>query len=292
MPTTRNGDVDLAYERIGDSRGNPMLLICGNFTQMIQWPEELLDGLAERGFQTAVFDNRDSGHSTHCDNLGKYTLRDMADDAVAVLDALGWSSAHVMGPSLGGMIGQVMAVHHPERVRSLTSISAAPGASLRISRPRLRTILKVLAVSARGGRGKEAEIERAVRMFPLMTTPEYPIDEQRLREITALAYDIADDSKGGMRQQAAMRASGDRRAELAGVRAPTLVAHGDKDPMQSPHAARATVEAIPGARLRMLANVGHALPPKLWPTVLDELRDMLNEQPEPDGQRPTPAEGS
>lgn len=275
MPTTHNGDVELAYELVHHAQGSPMLLVCGNFTQMLHWPDELLDGLAARGFQAARFDNRDSGRSTHCDDHRTYTLRDMADDAIAVLDALGWSSAHLLGPSLGGMIGQVMAVHHAQRVRSLTSVSSAPGWGMRISRPRLRTLFKIIAVARKKGQGRDAAIERTVRMFGLMTTPRYPVDEQRLREVTARAYDIADDTEGGMRQQAAAKASGDRRGELALVRVPTLVVHGEQDPMQSPRAGRATAEAIPGARLRILPDVGHALPPELWPEVLDELCDLL-----------------
>lgn len=291
MPTTRNGDVEIAYELVGDAQGSPMLLVSGAYMQMIEWPEEVLAALAARGFQVARFDNRDSGRSTHCDKLPKYTLREMADDAVAVLDALGWSSAHILGASLGGMIGQVMAVHHPDRVRSLTSISSAPGAGIRISRPRWRTLAKIIAISAKGGKGKDAAVEQAVRLFPLLTTPEYPIDVRHVREVTALAYDIADDSKGGMRQQAAIRASGDRRGELAQVQAPTLVVHGDKDPLQSPRAGRATAEAIPGARLCMLPDVGHTTPPQLWPQVLDELCEMLEEHTNPDGRQSAPTEG-
>ena len=277
MQTTRNGSIELAYELVHDAPGRPMLLVSGNFTQMVHTPDQLLDGLAERGFQAAQFDNRDSGRSTHCANGPKYDLRDMADDAVAVLDALGWSSAHVLGPSLGGMIGQVMAVHHPERVRSLTSISSAPGWGVRISRPRWRTVLKILAVASRKAEGKEASVEQTVRVLRLMATPEQPLDEQWARDVTARAYDIAHDTGAGMRQQAAAKASGDRRDELARVRVPTLVVHGDRDPGQSLHAARETARAIPGARLKILPNVGHYVPLRLWPVIVDELRDLLGE---------------
>ena len=243
---------------------------------MIHWPAEFLDGLAARGFQAACLDNWDTGRSTHCDDGRRYTLRDMADDAVAVLDDLGWPSVHVLGVSLGGMIGQVMAVHHPGRVRSLTSISSAPGWGLRISRPRLRATLKILSVALRRGGGKEGAVERAVQVLRQLTTPEYPVDEQWVRDFTARAIDIADDSAGGMRQHAAAKASGDRRGELARVGTPTLVVHGDRDPAQSLHAGRETARAIPGARLMVLPNVGHYLPPQLFPVILDELVDMLD----------------
>ncbi|HEY0640132.1 MAG TPA: hypothetical protein VGD67_21080 [Pseudonocardiaceae bacterium] len=123
---------------------------------------------------------------------------------------------------------------------------------MRISRPKLSTVFKVVAAARSGGAGREAEIERTVRMFRLLTTARYPIDEPALREVAGRAYDIAHDPAAGMRQQAAAKASGDRRAELARVTAPTLVVHGDADPLQSPHAGRATAAAIPGARLRIL----------------------------------------
>lgn len=276
MPIARNGDVELAYELVHDAPGHPILLLGGNVTQMIHWPDELLAALAARGFQAARFDHRDSGRSTHCADLPRYALRDMADDAVAVLDALGWSSAHLLGPSLGGMVGQVVAVHHAHRVRSLTSISAAPWWGLRFNRPRLRTLLRLVPVLASRPGGREQAIEQTVRIFRLMTTPEYPVDEAWLRDVTARAYDIAHDPAAGMRQQAACKASGDRRAELARVTAPTLVVHGDRDPMQSLRSGRATAAAIPGARLRILPGVGHLVPPRLWPSILDDLADLLD----------------
>ncbi len=276
MGIARNGDIELAYELSRDVPGRPILLLGGMFTQLVHTPDQLLDGLAARGFRVAQFDNRDSGRSTHCADRPRYTLRDMADDAVAVLDALGWSSAHVLGPSLGGMIGQVMAVHHPDRVRSLTSISSAPAWGVRISHPRWRTVLKIVAAVRRKAEGKEASVEQTLRVFRLMSTPEYPLDERWAREATERAYDIANDPAAGMRQQAAIKASGDRRAELARVRVPTLVVHGDGDPLQSVRAGRATAAAIPGARLRILPGVGHLVPPRLWPEIVDELCDLLD----------------
>lgn len=278
MNKAHNGGIELAYECDPDP-GTPILLLCGGFVQMIHWPDELLDDLRTRGFQVARFDNRDNGYSTHCAEKPPYSLRDMAGDAVAVLDALGWSSAHLLGISLGGMIGQVMAVHHPARVRSLTSVSSAPGAGLRISRPKPGKFLKVLAMSAKKARTPEQELDNGVAMFRLLSTPEYPVDEPRLRELIARAKEVSDDPKGGMRNLAAMKASGDRRAELTRIQVPSLIVHGEQDPLQSPKAARETAEAIPGARLRLFPKVGHVFPAQLWPQVLDELSELLSEQP-------------
>jgi len=270
--TVRNGDVEIAYETIGPATGMPLLLACGNATQMIHWPERFLAALIERGFQVARFDNRDSGRSTHCAHLPPYDLRDMASDAVAVLDAQGWDRAHVFGISLGGMIGQVMAVQHPNRVRSLTSMASAPAWSLLVSRPRVRTLMKIIGVVRRTGEDRESVAERSVQLFRLMSSATYPLDEQWVREVSRRAYDIAYDPAGEQRQQKACKVTGDRRGELTRVRAPTLVVHGEDDPLQSVHAGRATARAIPGARLITFPGVGHGLPPaELWPRLLDEL---------------------
>ena len=272
MLTARNGDVVIAYQTIGPPTGVPLLLICGNATQMIHWPGDFLATLVERGFQVTRFDNRDSGHSTHCAHLPPYDLRDMASDAVEVLVALGWDSAHVLGISLGGMIGQVMAVDHPDRVRSLTSMASAPAWSLLVSRPRLRTLIKIIGTVRRAGEDREAVAEQSVQLFRLMGSAAYPLDEEWVRDVSRRAYDIAYDPAGDQRQQAACKASGDRRPELTHVRVPTLIVHGEDDPLQSVRAGRATAQAIPGARLVTFPEVGHGLvPAELWPRLLDEL---------------------
>ncbi len=270
----RNGAVDLAFRVTGDPNGRPLLLLSGNGTQMVHWPPELLDGLIGRGFSVAMLDNRDSGHSTHCAGLGRYDLRDMADDAVAVLDAIGWSSAHLAGVSLGGMIGQVMAVHHADRVRTLTSISSAPAWGFRFSRPRLRTIAAIIGATRRPPRDRDDAADQAVALFRIMGAPGQDLDEPWLREVAAVAFDVDQDRAAGQRQLAACKAGGDRRAELGRVTAPTLVVHGDEDPMQSPAAGRATAAAIPGARLLRLPGAGHVLPASAWAAVLDAVDDL------------------
>jgi pimeloyl-ACP methyl ester carboxylesterase len=273
--TTHNGETEIAYETIGPDGGVPLMLICGNDTQMIHWPDAFCGALVDRGFQVVRFDNRDAGRSSNCRERPPYTLADMAADAVAVLDALGWPTAHLVGISLGGMIGQVMAVHYPTRVRSLTSMSSAPAWSLRVSRPRIRTLLGVVRIARGAGEGREAAGETWVRLLRLIGSPGYPFDEDQARAVAMRAYDIAHDPTAVRRQQAAIKASGDRRAELSRVRTPTLVVHGEADPMQSPVAGRATADAIPGARLVTYPGVGHDLVPEpLWPQLFDEIVEL------------------
>lgn len=215
--TTTRDDVELAYEVIG-ARGKPLLLISGNGTQMIHWPDAFCGALVDRGFQVVRFDNRDSGRSTNCRDRPPYTLADMADDAVAVMEAVGWGSAHVVGISLGGMIGQELAIRHPARVRSLTSMSAAPAWSLRVSRPRLRTLIGVVNLARGAGEGRDAAADTWVRLQRLTGSPGYPFDEDEARELALRAYDIAHDPTAVMRQQAAIKAGGDRRTALRRAR--------------------------------------------------------------------------
>lgn len=243
--TCANGDITLAYETFGTT-GEPLLLIAPmGQPGRLSWPEDFCAALVDRGFQVARFDNRDSGASTHLDPAApRYDLADMAADALAVLDALGWPAAHLAGPSLGGMIGQVLAVRHADRVRSLTSISSAPGWGWRISRPRLRVLPRLLALKP--PTDPESHGEHLVALSRIAGSPAYPVDEEWLRAIG--------------RQCAT---------------APTLVLHGAADPLQSPHAARETARAIPGARLVVYPGMGHDLPRPLWPAFLAEIAALV-----------------
>jgi pimeloyl-ACP methyl ester carboxylesterase len=276
-----NGPVEIAYERFGSDDGEPLLLVMGLGMQMIFWPDDFCAALAERGFAVARFDNRDVGRSTHFTHLGvprlgrllarpaaaaAYRLDDMADDGVAVLDALGWRSAHVVGVSLGGMIAQTIAIRHPDRVRSLTSIMSTP--SPRIGRPRLDA-LAVLA--SRPAYSREHAERRAVRVFRVIGSPGYPHDEAWLRDTARRAYDRGQDPLGARRQLAAILASGDRRPGLARLRVPTLVIHGEADPLVRPVGGRATAGAVPGARLVVFRGMGHDLPRPLWPAIIDQI---------------------
>ena len=284
VETTRHDDVDVAYERIGTGDGEPVLLIMGLGMQMIGWPDDFCADLVGRGFTVARFDNRDTGLSTHFHQAGSpsmlrlftqpgaaaaYRLTDMADDAVAVLDALGWASAHVVGASMGGMVAQTLAIRHPARLRSLTSIMSTP--SPRIGRPRLTALA---ALSGREVGGREAAAQRMVDTFRIIGSPGFEFDEPWLREIGRRAYDRSHDPAGVRRQLAAIQASGDRRRLLAGVRVPTLVLHGEADPLVRPAGGRATAAAVPGARLVTYRGMGHSLPRELWSTMIDEIQRL------------------
>lgn len=282
--TAANGDIRLACESSGAVDGEPLLLVMGLGMQMYFWPDELLARFADRGFATARFDNRDVGCSTHLRERGTpglaalltvprrvapYRISDMADDAVAVLDALGWASAHVVGASMGGMIAQAMAIEHPARVRSLTSIMSTP--SNWIGRP---TVAAAAALLTAPPRTVEENADRLVKVNRVIGSPGYPTDEQWLRSYAYRAFARSHDPGGVARQLAAINASPSRVRGLRGVRVPTLVVHGAADVLVRPAGGRATAAAVPGARLLELPGMGHSLPRELWDTVADEIATL------------------
>jgi pimeloyl-ACP methyl ester carboxylesterase len=276
------GGIELACQEIGDPDGEPLLLVMGLATQMVAWPDELCAMLADRGFRVVRFDNRDIGRSTHLDSvkvpsrpdlfLGRnaaYKLSDMAGDAVGLLDRLGIDSAHVVGISMGGMIGQTLAIEHPDRVRSLVSMHSTTGSRL-VGMPTLKVFGLMMAEAPRD---REAFIERIRRTYELVGSPAYPMDEDRLREVSEASWDRGHDPRGVLRQMHAIAASGNRTPGLRRLSLPVTVMHGTRDPLVRPSGGRATARAIPGARLRIFEGLGHDLPRDLWPIFAEEIAD-------------------
>jgi pimeloyl-ACP methyl ester carboxylesterase len=258
------GDVDLCYDTVGNPDDPAMLLVMGLGFQLVHWPEEFCRLLAAEGFFVVRFDNRDAGRSTHLPGR-RYTLEDMAGDAVGLLDVLGIDSAHVVGASLGGMIAQTMAVRHPDRVRSLASLMSTTG-----RRGAGRTSLRVLrhAVGRRPRTEQEA-VERRVRVFEAIGSTGFEQDTDEIRRVTALAFRRDPDAREGRRRQhRALRAAGDRTESLRLLTVPTVVIHGTADRMCHPSGGRATAEAIPGARLELIEGMGHDLPRGAWPRLV------------------------
>ena len=285
MNTAHNADIAIAYETFGAAGGEPLLLISGTGAQMVIWPEDFCAALADRGFQVARFDNRDTGLSTHLTgtpapgwlkamlrpSAAPYRLDDMAEDALAVMDALGWPAAHLAGASMGGMIAQILAVRYPSRVRTLTSIMSTP--SSRVAT--MPTIAAIRALAHHAGTpvaDAEQAAEAAVALKKVTGSPGYPLDEPAVRDIGRRSFERDRGAEeDDARQRAAVIASGDRRRALAALRMPVLVIHGEQDPIIRAKGGRATAAAISGARLVTYPGMGHDLPRALWPAILAEI---------------------
>jgi pimeloyl-ACP methyl ester carboxylesterase len=275
----RVGEIELAWDELGDPDGEPMLMVMGLGAQMIHWDVRFCELLGERGYRVIRFDNRDSGRSskvvgpppkTTAMLLGSrrglaYSLDDLADDATGLLDAIDIESAHVVGASMGGMIAQVAAYRRPEKVRSLGLIMTGSGKRI-ASLPRMRAFGTVLS---RPARSREQFVELLVKTFGIIGSPGYETDEGWLREVAGATWDRGHSRAGIARQLHAITASRDRTKMLRGVRAPTVVIHGDRDPLVRPAAGRALARAIPGAKLHMISGMGHDLPAATWPEIVN-----------------------
>ena len=273
------GDITLCFSECGPADGPPLLMIQGIGQQMIAWRDERLDGLAERGLRVICFDNRDAGLSTHLEGMpdlrallagdassAPYTLAEMAGDAAGLLDHLGIEATHVVGVSMGGMIAQELAARHPERVRSLTSIMSTTGErAVSEATPEAQATL----LGPRPATPAEAE-ERALAAARVLGSPGL-VDEAWVRELGRRAFERAFDPAGFARQFAAIWAARDRTEAVRGIAAPTLVIHGELDPLIPVSAGRATAAAIDGSELLVLEEMAHDLPPSLWPRIADAI---------------------
>jgi pimeloyl-ACP methyl ester carboxylesterase len=280
--TTVSTGITLEYEVHGE--GDPLLLVMGLGGQLVAWPATFIAGLVDRGFQVITFDNRDIGLSTKIDAApptktqtamfsisrrfakSAYLLSDMAKDAVGLLDALNIERAHVVGMSMGGMIAQTMAIEHPSRVRSLTSIMSTTG-NPRVGRPKTSVLLRAGKLT-RGSR--ETFPDRQAALFKLFSGSLY--DELEIREVAKLSVERNFTPDGTARQMAAIMASPDRTPLLKKLNVPTLVVHGLEDGLVQPSGGYATTKAIPGARLLAFPDMGHNLPQARIPEILDEIK--------------------
>lgn len=282
MPYTRGNGVELYYETVGDDDGVPLLLVNGLGSQLVSWPGQLCAALCDRGFRLVRFDNRDVGLSSRISAdgvelmasitaavMGKevdapYLLRDMAADAMAVLDAVGVESAHILGVSMGGMIVQQIAIDHPTRMRSLTSISSTTG-DRDVGQPHA-DVVRVLY--ERPPTERDAYIAHSVEVSRAIGSPSL-FDEDLARAKAELAFDRGLSPEGTGRQLLAILASGSRSDALRRIDIPTLVIHGDADPLVDPTGGRRTAEVISGAELMVLPGMGHDLPAVYWSPIVE-----------------------
>jgi len=283
MTAVRANGVTLEYAETGPRDAPAILLIMGLGMQLVAWPNALCEGLAARGFRVVRFDNRDVGLSTRMPSARPavtaaivarafmrlpvrppYTLNDMARDAVGLMDALEISRAHVVGASMGGMIAQIVAIDHPERVKSVTSIMSSPNPLM--PRPKvLRTLLRPRP------RTKELAIHRMIEFFRLVGGSRYPPTDAELRARTETSIRRSYRPDAFTRQLLAIQTAPSRAGMLHRVRAPTLVLHGDEDPLVPVRGGVDTAANIPGARLRIVPGMGHYLPEALVPLLVNEI---------------------
>ena len=274
--------IDIAYETFGSPADPALLLVMGLGAQMIAWDEGFCSLLTSKGFHVIRFDNRDVGLSSKTeggpmpdvakamagdDSTASYKLTDMAGDAAGLLTELGIDRAHVVGASMGGMIAQQMAISFPERVLSLCSIMSTTGnPEVGQGTPEAMALIVGPRPTTR-----EEVIDAGVKSARFLYGSGFPFDEAKARARAERAYDRSFYPLGFARQIVAVRASGDRTEALAGVRVPTVVIHGEDDPLVTPSGGEATAAAVPGATLVTVPGMGHSVPEGAWPVIADAI---------------------
>jgi pimeloyl-ACP methyl ester carboxylesterase len=282
MTAAAVNDITIEYESYGPESAEPLLLVMGLGGQLVAWPMDWVQRWVDLGLRVIRFDERDVGLSTHFTQVisrrrlagaivsgriarSEYLIDDMADDAAALLDHLGIARAHVVGVSMGGMITQALAIRHPERVATMTSIMSAPG-DRRSGRPKVDLLRRLVRLQPSS---PEEAVEKSVALFRLISGPHFDADEIRSLAKESLARDF--DPMGTARQLMAIMASPDRTPGLARLDIPALVIHGLLDPLVRPSGGVATARAIPGSRLLMFPDMGHDLPRPRWDEIIEAI---------------------
>ena len=287
MPRIAANGIQIEYETFGNPSDRPLLLVMGLGGQLIQWDESICQDLVSRGHYVIRYDNRDTGLSTKFDQAYKpeiigtlgdvlnsdkssvpYTIEDMADDGAGLLDALEIPCAHICGMSMGGMIAQTIALRHPSRVLSLTSIYSNTG-NPKLPQPKPEMLAALIAPPPVE---RADNIEHMLGVFKTIAGRGFPLDEEWTRSNMAACYDRCFYPQGMDRQLAAILAQNDRRAALASIKVPVLVIHGTDDPVVLVEGGKETAAAVPGARLILIEGMGHDLPHGgAWPQIVEAI---------------------
>ena len=308
MPQIKANGIDIAYDCFGNADAQAVLLISGLGTQMTRWSEPFCQLLAEQGYRVIRFDNRDAGLSTYFDSAAMpdlaaiadavsrgetpdvpYTLFDMANDAAGLLDALKIQRAHVVGRSMGGMVAQLLASAHADRVLSLVSIMSSTG-NRDLPQASPAVMAAMTAPAPHPLQDEQGYLTHCVAFSQVIAGRGYPFDASAQREQALAELKRAYNPSGFWRHIAAIAATGDLRPRLAHISAPTLVLHGSNDPLVSPEAGKDTAAHIPGAELCIVEGMGHDFPPALFGFVAGAItgnaRRRLKPMSRPDVSRP------
>ncbi len=290
MPTTAVGEIDIYFESFGKQTDPVLLLVCGLGAQCIGFEDDLCERFAALGLRVIRFDNRDAGLSTHLGtpvgDVGEallaalagevpeatYGLSDLAGDAIALMDSLDVSAAHMFGTSMGGMIVQMIAIEHSSRVKSLTSVMSTTGEP-EYGTPEPECLAALMAAMTRGVT-REERVQSDIDLQAVIGTVG-GWDSQAVRRRAELSVDRSYDPDGTSRQALAVLSAGSRAETLPGVETPTMVMHGDKDRLVTMSGGIRTAELIPGAQLRILEGMAHDLPPQYWDRVVGTVGDLL-----------------
>jgi len=293
MPQAEANGLSIEYETFGDRANPALLLIMGVGCQLIMWPEDLCQGLADKGFFVIRYDNRDIGLTTKMDDAGApdimaaltaqlsgepvkapYSLDDMADDAAALLKTLGIDRAHIVGASMGGMIAQLVAIRHPEITKSLTSIMSTTGNP---DLPAAKDEAMGALLTPPADTSRDSLIAQGVTMWKVIGSPKYPATEEELTTLAARNVDRSICPEGFGRQVLAILSAPARNEALAKLSVPAMVLHGAADPLVPVEGGKDTADAIPGARLEIIDGMAHDFTQALVPVYLDKIGGFVSE---------------